>query len=190
MTNIPMPKPADGPLVPLVVAEDEIHRLAGDVPNDEPAGSALTVAGTTRPRGLPARFVRRGDQVAWAPGVYGAPITDSDHAGDERVRWYTVSRVLAGSSVEPMLLEFDDFPSTEFEVDDSVVVREVAAPGRPLPAAGQPLGAIVATHGEAFRKCEMGGPRPWRSADRFVSDRVIDEYLASGAELLRGEVAR
>ncbi len=85
-----------------------------------------STAGYTRPRGLFASQVRRGDQVAFSPGIDAAPITDTDTAADDRVQWVTVTRVRAGSSEEPLALEFGDaMPEIELDVAEHVVVREV-----------------------------------------------------------------
>lgn len=67
---------------------------------------------------------------------------------------------------------------------------ESAPKPKPLPAAEQPVGAIVASDVDVYRKNFATGSRPWVSADGYASDAYIDGLLAQGAELLRGEVAR
>lgn len=61
---------------------------------------------------------------------------------------------------------------------------------RPLPAADQPVGAIVTTEADVYRKNLASGSRPWCSPDSFASDEHIDRLVADGAELLRGEWAK
>ncbi len=100
----------------------------------------------TKPRTIPASCVRRGDEVAFAPSIYDGPISDADHATDERVRRLPVAAVKAGSYIEPWLIEFDGGHGEEFGRAESVVVRIPAERdgclecGEPLSAAGQAKG--------------------------------------------------
>ncbi len=63
---------------------------------------------------------------------------------------------------------------------------------KPLPAAEQPLGAIVATGVDVAIKCQAATAYPWRSSSGSeFADHQIDRWMATaGAEVLRGEVAR
>ncbi len=70
------------------------------------------------------------------------------------------------------------------------LLDQVADKTRPLPATEQPVGAIVATGDEVYRKARLGTRRPWESHDASASDAHVDGLLAAGAELLRGEWAR
>lgn len=220
---------------------------------------------TTRPRSVPARCVRRGDEVAFAPGQYGGPLTEVDHASDERARWLPVTRVRAGGD-EPWLIEFGEH-GEEYGPDDPVVVREMVpadvgkaalaervrivgeirrhadkiraesytpsagvalgavvdsvadmvnalAPlvpvvvaedeiaalldrRRPLPAAEQPVGAIVAAGSTVAVKqvAAVGHGACWQvmadgeDGTDWQTDGYVDRLIETGAELLRGEVA-
>ncbi len=116
----------------------------------------------TKPRTIPANCVRRGDEVAFAPGIYDGPISDADHATDERVRWLPVAKVRAGSYIEPWLIEFDGGHGEEFGRAESVVVR-IPADQTECKDCGAPLTAGGAAKGERFcsTACANGEVAAW-----------------------------
>jgi len=77
----------------------------------------------TRPRSIPARCLRRGDEMAFGLGHYDGPLTEPDYATDDRTRWFRITGIRAGSSTEPMAVEFGGYDH-EFDLDDPVVIRE------------------------------------------------------------------
>lgn len=164
MTTISMPEPPDGALVLRSYADkpDEVL-IRDDMAAKEWDGAA-----------------DNGER--W--------FTVGDYESDP-ICWTVVTQAVAreGATLAELVVKPDAAPLVPVVVADDEIAALLDRP-RPLPAAEQPLRAIVATYGEAFMKCEQGGHRPWRSADRFVSDGTIDQYLAAGAELLRGEVTK
>lgn len=80
----------------------------------------------TRPRSLPVQHIRRGDEVAFAPGLHCQAIVEPEIAETDWATWQTVTRIDAGSAdgEQPYLLEFDDFPSLEFFRNQPLVIRE------------------------------------------------------------------
>lgn len=93
--------------------------------------------------------------------------------------------------IECYARDFVDTPRARTEIEVALQALRDHAPKRtPLPAAEQPVGAIVATDEDVYRKNLASGSRPWCSPDSYASNEHIDGLLADGAELLRGEVAR
>ncbi len=85
-----------------------------------------------------------------------------------------------------------DNEAARYEIEQALwVLREHAPKRRPLPAAEQPVGAIVATDEEVFRKGDVAGDEPWESRNFRVSNAFIDDLLTRrDAALLRGEGCR
>ncbi len=148
------------------------------IPMPEPADGALVLRSDD---GRPDVVLERNDAAAkeW-PGA----------GSDER--WFPVG-------------DYDTSDPLRWDVVTEAAAREGATLAElvvktgaraPLPAAEQPIGAVVATEAAAFIKdgwsrVHDGSDGSWSSANHGVTDSFIDNLFADGeGELLRGEVAR
>jgi hypothetical protein len=118
----------------------------------------------TKPRTIPANCVRRGDEVAFAPGIYGQPLGDSDHAHGDHVMWRAVTGIKAGTRDEPKLIRFDGY-SHEFWPDDKVAVCEAVELPRCRSKIAHESGAVMQCQSPAGHEQHAAGDVRWFSND-------------------------